>query len=143
LGEGALLAFLLRGGLVQYPDVKLYNAAVQLPAADRPTKPVRLGDASNMPVFKSNPNLAAISNADKPDRPIFVNTKTREYADTSEDSPLILASVLAHEAQHLKTGYAEAPAYAKAIDFLQSTRLKDSPYVNELKRIAEKHRNDK
>jgi hypothetical protein len=130
--------------VMQYPDAKIYKAASQLKPEDRPTVPVVPIDPDPVkyPVYRhAKPGafagIAQTSEGVKAVGPIMVSKTSPEY---NSNDPLQLASVIAHEAQHYKTGNAEEPAYNKAIEVLLHTRLRDSDYMKELQRIASKYK---
>lgn len=105
---GSLITRLLdTSGVLQYPDENLYNAAVKLPAEERPTVPVRLTEDPSetyklYDVLRSrfNPPIAFVA----PDKKsIFVNSKSKEYKNSES-----LASKLAHEAHHMSNDTGES-----------------------------------
>lgn len=114
-------------GVLQYPDKNLYNAALKLPAEERPTVPVRMTDDPSetyklYDVLRSrmNPPIAFVA----PDKKtIFVNSKSKEYKN-----PESLASKLAHEAHHMSND-----VVGKANDNERGAALKEIEVLSRFK----------
>jgi len=102
--DSLLLEMLLRSGLAQYPDKKLYNAAVMLKPEERPTAPVTL--APQMEGATYNPDTNSIA----------VGARGAAYRDKNLRR---LAAILAHEGVHSKGTRDEAPAYQMQLDVLK------------------------
>lgn len=110
----ALITAMLKGGIAQYPDKRLYNAAVRLAPEDRPTVPVRLF-SDPKPIY--NKFGLPPNNADGlvgPDKDtIYISKKRPSYKDRDT-----LAALMAHEQAHI-TGADEDGARLKEYDTLK------------------------
>lgn len=122
---GSLINQLLgNSGVLQYPDKKLYKAALKLLPEERPKVPVRALDPQS-DIFGGK-KIAAAWNG--PVKEISVNNKSPEYGDNS-----LLAAVMAHEAEHERRSgqpdfRVEGPAYQRQLDVLKRLNYSDVDY---------------
>jgi len=122
--------------LMQYPDVKLYNAAKLLKPEDRPTAPVRLYeiDSKKFPALrgreKSIGGTIFMAPPGNEKRSIFVNKRNPVY----EKGELYkLAGIMAHEEEHLRRqDFEESPAYRKEYEAVRDIRGADPRYIQAL-----------
>ncbi len=122
--------------LMQYPDVKLYNAAKLLAPEDRPRAPVRLYeiDSKRYPALRGKERTIGgtifMAPEGHPQRSVFVNRRTDAY----ETGDLIrLAGILAHEGEHLnRQDFEETPAYKKEYEAVSKIRGADPRHLRAL-----------
>jgi hypothetical protein len=129
--DALALRALMDGGVFQYPDKRLYQAAMMLTPEERPTVPVRMidPDPSKNYIFKVRPNTNGITD----------RFKTIYIADRKDNSaqsdPAWIASIMAHEAEHVNRGdYEERPAYEKQEQTLKRLHYK-GPYLKALEQM--------
>lgn len=123
--------------LVQYPDVKLYNAAAKLRPEDRPIHPVRLidPDPNKYPVFRRKTNIEGM--VDMSNKRININRLGDGYKTGNIER---LAGTLAHEAEHMRRlsvdnmDFAEGPAYERQYNALRKIGAKDEAYLEGIRR---------
>jgi len=127
--------------LLQYPDVRVYNAAAKLKPEDRPDVPVRIaGKEFFGRGILSNFQFEGAAGDNK----ILVNKNGRAYGDKND--PYKLAGTLAHEQQHIRNyrkdpmDYSETSAYIRQHDALKRAGYKDGAY---LRALLERARTDK
>lgn len=132
MSAGAMIQGLMGTGLIQYPDLNLYKAAVLLPKEERPTVPVQMADEK----WRAFQGVEA-SYFDEPaskkyypkvGRPhITVEKRGQAYKEFGK-KPHRLAAVLAHEAAHGR-GADEPEAYRKQYDLLLQLGEKDRKFL--------------
>lgn len=126
--DALALRALMDGGIFQYPDKNLYNAAVRLHPEERPTVPVRLYDdparlyEETLRKIGGAPlTSGAVGVTPRDASAIYIKAGTPEHKDLYQ-----LASKLAHEQVHVRqvkdglkasAGAAtELPAYEKELE---------------------------
>lgn len=116
-------------GLFQYPDKRLYNAAVVLPPEARPTVPVKLfEDASDVePRYKRNdPNVRAFIQKETPNA---IHIKRSELTPRGMfGDKRKLAGIMGHEEGHIR-GDDEFDARKRELALLRALGLKDDVYI--------------
>ena len=128
---------LVSGGVIQYPDKKLYKAAVALTPEERPKSPVRLLDAKHKNFERRRGGNAASAAFDN--ELITINREAPEYKDKA-----LLAAIIAHEAEHeqqMGTSGAqdEGPAYQRQIDVLKRLNYNNPDYFEALRQVMNRH----
>lgn len=132
---GSLLASVFsNSGLIQYPDKKLYKAAMLLTPEERPTLPVRVLPPED-PIYKK---MRTAGVTDTLSKTIAINNKEAEYNDRQQ-----LAALLAHEGEHGKRigkpGWElEGPAYQRQADVLKRLRYGNPDYMTALETELQK-----
>lgn len=126
----ALITAMLKGGIAQYPDKRVYNAATRLLPDERPQFQVKAVDPDPQmyPIFRIKPHAEGITNAGKY-RQILINKQSPAYKNDD-----LLSAVLAHEAVHANHAdtpeqYDEAPAYQKQYEVLNRLGYKNPAYT--------------
>jgi hypothetical protein len=118
------------GGLVQYPDAKIYNAATMLNPEERPKIPIQM---VHNDWRKSRPASMWFDSA-KPD---FIGVSADSPIYKANDRPR-LAAALAHEAIHSGGELNEPPAYDKEAEVLRRFGLGSSKRIKDIAEIKKR-----
>ena len=134
------MEMLLRSGLAQFPDRKLYNAAVLLTPEERPITTVEMVDDKQ---WYSKPGLQGsyipIHPRLNPERPRVLIPRKAETYKQGDKKLHRLAAVLAHEGLHSR-GFNEADAYQFQHDVLKRLGETDEELLRLMLERSQKER---